>query len=62
MLSDSLVDSFAMRVSFQFHIVLLGNLLSFMRGRRKKEGGEGERGEREKGRESQCFCIPPPIS
>lgn len=33
MLSDSLVDSFAVRVSFQFHIVLLGNCLIFLKQR-----------------------------
>ena len=33
MLSDSLVDSFAVRVSFQFHIVLLGNLLILLKQR-----------------------------
>ena len=33
MLSDSLVDGFAVRVSFQFHIVLLGNCLILLKQR-----------------------------
>ena len=36
MLSDSLVDSFAVRVSFQFHIVLLGNRLIVLKQRQPK--------------------------